>query len=208
VQNLYLIHAILYGIEPRFFNLFSDLVDITHKVVFNEIPLNASAPHEPLFNNPSNGHFTDNNRFLMYEVTYNMGNLPDCACCLQIYYYKSRGTIVVIQDIGYDGSTIFRFTNNASTHFSNPETMKGFWYYWLHTELDKVPLVKILRYSWEEVQNFEQHWNFERGQMPFLAQIVQRPSASHLHEVFKSPDILPQIMEIGLPRTFKNFRNL
>ena len=70
MQNLDLTHAILYGIEPRFFNLFSDLVDITHKVVFNEIPLNASAPHEPLFNNPSNGHFTDNNRFLMYEITY------------------------------------------------------------------------------------------------------------------------------------------
>ena len=208
MQNLDLTHAILYGIEPRFFNLFSDLVDITHRVIFEERPLNTSAPHEPLFNNPSNGHFTDNNRFLMYEITYIVGNLPDCECSLKIFYYKSKGTIVVMQDIGYNGSTIFRFTNDASTHFSNPEIMKGFWYHWLHVELDKIPLVEILRYSRAELQSFEQNCNFEIGQMPFLAQIVQRPSASHIHEVLQSPDMLRQIRESGLPPTFKNFRNL
>jgi len=86
--------------------------------------------------------------------------------------------------------------------------MKGFWYHWLHAELDKIPLVEILRYSRAELQSFEQNWNFERGQMPFLAQIVQRPSASHIHEVLQSPDILRQIRERGLPPTFKSFRNL
>jgi len=208
MQSLTLNSEVIHGIEPRFFNLFSDLVDITHRIIFEERPLNTSAPHEPLFNNPGDDLFHDDPRHLKYEVTYNMGNLPDCACCLQIYYYKSRGTIVVIQDIGYDGSTIFRFTNNASTHFSNPEIMKGFWYHWLHAELDKIPLVEILRYSRAELQNFEQNWNFEIGQMPFLAQIVQRPSASHLHEVLQSPDLLRQIRESGLPPTFKNIRNL
>jgi len=42
MQDLTLNSEVLHGIEPRFFNLFSDLVDITHRVVFEERPLNTS----------------------------------------------------------------------------------------------------------------------------------------------------------------------
>ena len=68
MQNLVLNDLILYGVEPRLYNLFSDLVDITHKVIFNEIPLNTRAPHEPLFNNPRDDHIRpyNNHQLLIY----------------------------------------------------------------------------------------------------------------------------------------------
>ena len=206
MQNLNLTEEVLFGIEPRFFNLFSDLVDITHRVIFNERPLNNHTPHEPLFNNPRDDNFLDRNRFLMYEVTYDLGNVPDCECCIQIIYYKNRSTIIVCQTFGQYGATILRFRNHETTNFSSPEKMKGFWYHWLHLKSDQIPLNAVGGFSQTELQSFDEYWNFERGQMPFLAQIVQRPSASHIHEVLQSPDMLRQIRESGLPPTFKNFR--
>jgi len=162
MNNMHWNEEIMYGIEPRFYALFCDLVDITHNVVLEEVP---TAGNRPLFHNIHNEHFNYENNSINYVLEYDLGSSVS-KCKITVSYYKPRGVVFVSQEIANNyileqdrnvGVVMFIYVtgqNQSKNRFFNQDDMKNFWYYWLHQDLDGVPLRHIQNMSFETKEQF------------------------------------------------------
>jgi hypothetical protein len=219
MEQLSLTPEILQGIEPRFYNLFSDLVEITHTVVFDERPKHQAAPHEPLFNNVRNEHFQVEGDIIHYILEYDLGN-DTTQGKITVTYYKPRGVVFVAQEIVLDRRTrgsvmyIYESASNgiskSENRFFNQNDMKNFWYYWLHKELAGIPPNQIQTLGFEKKKEFLDMKQLELAKFRFLSlslgnqNVNEKPRAMH-NNALRDPDILYNIAKMGMNPEFRPY---
>jgi hypothetical protein len=222
MEQLNLTPEILQGIEPRFYNLFSELVEITHTVVFDERPKHRAAPYEPLFNNVRNEHFKVEGDVINYIVEYDLGN-DTTQGKITVAYYKPRGVVFVAQEIVLDrrvrGSVMYIYEsasngiNKSENRFFNQHDMKTFWYYWLHKELAGIPPNQIQKLCFEKKKEFLEMKQLELAKFRFLSlslakENVKEPRRAHssaMHYALRDPDILYNIAKMGMNPDFRPY---
>jgi len=178
------------GIEPRFYNLFCDLVDITYTVVFKENVRHIAAPHMPSF------EFLNDS--INYTVGYELGKIT-------VSYYKPKGVVFVSQEVGH-GGVMFVYDetgkNKSKNRFFNANDMKRFWKYWLHQNVTGIPPAQIQDFSFEKKARFLDMTQRILKKLQFFSISMARSKDSPFHT---DPDVLHHVTQMAIDPEFRPY---